>query len=108
MFQAAAMVATFFIMLSFLHCPGQVHYELLHHALKPIGVITLGTLLFIGTILFQVHHLYCTARVLADWLPFNFHRGKKLIALGLFWLSAIQSFDGSCVSSFSASLATQR
>ena len=59
MFWFAVMVAAFLILLSFLHCPGQVHYELLHYALDPIRVVTLGTLFFISTILFQVCYPYC-------------------------------------------------
>ena len=97
MFQAAAMVAVLLILLSFLHCIGQVHYELLHHTLNPIGVITLGTFFFISTILSQVCYPHCG--VLTGWLLFNFWKGKKLIALGLFLFSAVWLCHGSIASS---------
>ena len=58
MFQAAAVVAVFLILLSFLHSPGKVHYKLIYHALNSVGVITLSTLLFASAILFQVCHSY--------------------------------------------------
>ena len=52
--KAAAMVAMLLTLLSFLHFPGQAHYELLLHVLNPIGVVTLSTFFFISTILFQM------------------------------------------------------
>ena len=59
MFQAAAVVAAFLILMSFLHCPGQTHYKLLCHVPDSIRVITLSTLFFVSSVLFQVHHQYC-------------------------------------------------
>ena len=35
------------------------------------------------------------AGVLAGWVPFSFHRGKKLVTLGLLSLSAVWLQDGS-------------
>ena len=59
MFWAVAVVAVFLIVLSFLHCPGQVNYKLLCHALNFIGVIAPGTLFFVTAVLFQMCHPYC-------------------------------------------------
>ena len=56
---ATAVVAAFLILLSFLHCLGQVHYKLLCHALNSIGVIAFSALSFVSAILFQVFHPYC-------------------------------------------------
>ena len=81
MFHTAAVVAAFFILLSFLHCPGQAHYELLSHVLDSIRAITLSTLFFVSAIFFQVHHPYC--RGLKSLGAFQFCKGKKLVALGL-------------------------
>ena len=96
MFWAAAMVAVFLILLGFLHCLGQVQYKFLCHTLNSIGVIALSTLFYVTAILFQVCHSYY--RGLNRLGAFQLYKGKKLITLGLGWLSAIWACDGSITS----------
>ena len=58
MLWAAAMVAAFLLLLGICHCPCKAHYKFLSHTLNSIGVFTLGALFCVGTVFFQMHHLY--------------------------------------------------
>ena len=80
MLWAAAMVASFLILLNLLHFPGKLHYEFLSHALNSIVSSLLAPSCLSALSSKCTTH---TAGVLAGWVPFSFHRGKKLIAYGL-------------------------
>ena len=58
MLWAAAVVAVFLLLLSILHCHGKAHHEFLSYAFNAIGVFTLSTFFFIGTLFFQMCHPY--------------------------------------------------
>ena len=102
---ATAMVAPFLLLLSILHCPGEGHYEFFRYAFNVIRVFTLSAF-FLSAPFLQM--CYPTVGILTGWVPFSFHRGKKLITLALHVPSAIWLQDDSITSSFLASLSAWR
>ena len=58
MLWTAAVVAAFLLLLSILHCPGEVHYEFLSYTLNAIRVFTLSTFFFLSVLFLQMCQLY--------------------------------------------------
>ena len=82
MFGATAVIAALFIHLGIFYCSSQLNHEFLIHSIDPIRVVTFRILTVFSAFFFQLCQAY--GRFLGEWLlPFNFLKGKKLVALSL-------------------------
>ena len=112
MFRTAAVIAALFIHLGIFCCSFQLNHEFIGHSFNPIRVIVF-LILALSSAPSSSSWTRHTVRFLHvnGWLPFNFLKGKKLVALSLegpYVAGTLGLWDNSIESSFSASLVALR